>query len=87
MGDVESNRRSLLMAAPLLWAAIAAGDKAGNTGDIKLAPPPETGPDPRKPSSSHTTKSTSSRGATCLHTVAKWRNCMAISTSRGRIWC
>ena len=48
MGDVESNRRALLMAAPLLWAGIAAGDKAGNAGDIKLAPPPETGPDPRE---------------------------------------
>jgi hypothetical protein len=48
MGEVASNRRSLLMAAPLLLAAIAAGDKAGDTGDIKLAPVPETGPDPRQ---------------------------------------
>ncbi len=49
MGDMESNRRSLLMAAPLLLAAIAATDKTGktgNSGDIKLAPTPKTGPDP-----------------------------------------
>jgi hypothetical protein len=49
MSDMESNRRSLLMAAPLLLAAIAAGDKPGDRpGDIKLSPPPETGPDPRQ---------------------------------------
>jgi hypothetical protein len=41
MGDMESNRRSLLMAAPLLLAAVAAGDKP-------LAPAPETGPDPNE---------------------------------------
>jgi hypothetical protein len=46
MGDMESNRRSLLMAAPLLLAAVGAGDKAGNLGDIRLAPPRESGPDP-----------------------------------------
>jgi hypothetical protein len=46
MGDMESNRRSLLMAAPLLLAALAAGDKTVSVGDIKLAPPPQTGPDP-----------------------------------------
>jgi hypothetical protein len=46
MGENESNRRSLLMAAPLLLAAMAAGDKGGKAGEIKLAPPPETGPDP-----------------------------------------
>jgi hypothetical protein len=49
MGDIESNRRSLLLAAPLLVAALAAGDKSdetGRIGDIKLAPLPKTGPDP-----------------------------------------
>jgi hypothetical protein len=47
MGDMESNRRSLLIAAaPLLLAAVAAGDKAGHIGDMPLAPAPETGPDP-----------------------------------------
>jgi hypothetical protein len=49
MGDIESNRRSLLLAAPLLFAALAAGDKSdksGSIGDIKLAPLPKTGPDP-----------------------------------------
>jgi hypothetical protein len=49
MGDMQSNRRSLLMAAPLLLAAVAAGDKTdkpGNIGNIQLAPAPETGPDP-----------------------------------------
>ena len=48
MGDMESNRRSLLMAAPLLLAALGAGDKTGNTADIKLSPAPKTGPDPRE---------------------------------------
>lgn len=43
MGDIESKRRALLIAAPLLLAATAAGDKPG---DIKLAPAPQTGPDP-----------------------------------------
>jgi len=46
MGDMESNRRSLLMAAPLLLAALGAGDKPGGSGDIRLAPPRESGPDP-----------------------------------------
>jgi hypothetical protein len=49
MNDMESNRRSLLLAAPLLFATLAAGDKSdkiGSIGDIKLAPPPKTGPDP-----------------------------------------
>ena len=51
MGDIDSNRRALLMAAPLLLAAMAASDKTDKTssiGDIKLAPAPETGPDPRQ---------------------------------------
>lgn len=49
MGDMESNRRSLLLAAPLLLAAVAGGDKSDKTGkptDIKLSPAPESGPDP-----------------------------------------
>jgi hypothetical protein len=49
MADMVSNRRSLLMAAPLLLATVAAGDKtnkAGNIGDLKLSPPFKTGPDP-----------------------------------------
>ena len=46
MGDMESNRRTLLMAAPLLLAALGAGDKADTIGDIRLAPPPQSGPDP-----------------------------------------
>jgi hypothetical protein len=46
MGELESSRRSLLMAAPLLLAALAAGDKPGNIGDITLSPAPKTGPDP-----------------------------------------
>jgi hypothetical protein len=49
MGDMDSSRRSLLMAAaPLLLAAVAAGDKKGDTGDIKLSPAPRTGPDPNE---------------------------------------
>ena len=49
MGDMESNRRSLLLAAPLLLAAVAGGDKSDKTGkptDIKLSAAPESGPDP-----------------------------------------
>lgn len=46
MGEMESNRRELLFAAPLLVAAVAAGDKTGLIRDIKLAPAPKTGPDP-----------------------------------------
>jgi hypothetical protein len=46
MGELESSRRSLLMTAPLLLAAVAAGDKPGNIGDITLSPAPKTGPDP-----------------------------------------
>jgi hypothetical protein len=46
MSDLEPNRRWLLTAAPLLFAALGAADKAGSLGDISLAPPPETGPDP-----------------------------------------
>jgi|SRR5271166_1144152 len=51
MGNMESNRRSLLIAAPLLLATLAArdkSDKTGNIGDIKLSPAPETGPDPNE---------------------------------------
>ena len=46
MNGTGLDRRSLLAAAPLLLATIAAGDTTGRLGDIKLAPPPETGPDP-----------------------------------------
>jgi hypothetical protein len=46
MGDMRLDRRSLLAAGPLLLAAIAAGDKTGGLGNIKLAPPPEVGPNP-----------------------------------------
>jgi hypothetical protein len=46
MGDMESSRRSLLLAAPLLFAAVAAGDRPGNIGDLPLSPAPESGPDP-----------------------------------------
>jgi hypothetical protein len=48
MGGMQLDRRSLLITSPLLLAAIAAGDKAGISDDIKLAPAPETGPDPRE---------------------------------------
>ena len=54
MGDMESNRRSLFLAAPLLLSALAAtdktvkSDKTSNIGDIKLSPAPETGPDPNE---------------------------------------
>ncbi len=47
MGDLELNRRWLLMAAPLLAVAPGAGDKMGHIEDIPLSPPPETGPDVR----------------------------------------
>ena len=46
MSGMGLDRRSLLAAAPLLLATIAAGEKTGNLGDIKLAPAPEAGPDP-----------------------------------------
>jgi hypothetical protein len=46
MGDMELDRRSLLAAAPLLMAAMAAGDKTAKLDNIKLAPAPEVGPDP-----------------------------------------
>ena len=46
MGGIQLDRRSLLAAAPLLLAAIAAGDKTGKLDNIKLAPAPEVGPDP-----------------------------------------
>ena len=46
MGGIKLDRRSLLATAPLVLAAIAAGDKAGTLGDIKVAPAPEAGPDP-----------------------------------------
>jgi hypothetical protein len=46
MGSMKVDRRSLLAAAPLLLATIAAGDKTGRLGDIQLASAPETGPDP-----------------------------------------
>ena len=34
MGGMQSNRRSLLMAAPLLLAALAAGDKTDKPGEV-----------------------------------------------------
>jgi hypothetical protein len=52
MSDTESTRRALLMAAPLLLAVVAASDntvktdKPADIGGIKVAPAPETGPDP-----------------------------------------
>jgi hypothetical protein len=46
MGGMELDRRSLLAAAPLLMAAMAAGDKTAKLDNIKLAPAPEVGPDP-----------------------------------------
>jgi hypothetical protein len=46
MSGMGLDRRSLLAAGPLLLAAIAAGEKTGNLGEIKLVPPPEAGPDP-----------------------------------------
>ena len=46
MSGMEWDRRSLLAAAPLLLAAVAAGDKAGDLPDTKLVPLPEVGPDP-----------------------------------------
>jgi hypothetical protein len=46
MGDMGLDRRSLLASAPLLLAAIAAGDKTGKVDNSKLAPAPEAGPDP-----------------------------------------
>ena len=48
MSVMKLDRRSLLMASPLLLAAVAAGDKAGIGQDITLAPPPESGPDPNE---------------------------------------
>ncbi|MGA8329373.1 MAG: tat pathway signal sequence [Mycobacterium sp.] len=45
MGGFELDRRSLLIASPLLLAAVAGGDHPG-AGDLRLAPAPETGPDP-----------------------------------------
>jgi len=48
MGGTELDRRSLLIASPLLLAAVASGDHPGISGDIKSAPAPETGPDPRE---------------------------------------
>ena len=43
---MELDRRSILAAAPLLMAAMAAGDKAAELDNIKLAPVSEAGPDP-----------------------------------------
>jgi hypothetical protein len=46
MGDMELGRRSLLAAAPLLLATIAAGDKTVKLDNFNLAPAPDAGPDP-----------------------------------------
>src|ERR1700761_1924020 len=46
MGGMELDRRSLLAAAPLLMAAMAAGDKTAKLDTIEWAPAPEVGPDP-----------------------------------------
>jgi hypothetical protein len=46
MGGMKLDRRSVLIASPLLLAAVAAGDHSGVGGNIRLAPAPETGPDP-----------------------------------------
>src|SRR6202012_1411352 len=46
MSSEGLDRRSLLAAAPLLMAAMAAGDKAAKLDNIKLEPVPEAGPDP-----------------------------------------
>ena len=43
---MELDRRSILAAAPLLMAAMAAGDKTAKLDNIKLAPAPEVGPNP-----------------------------------------
>ena len=47
---MKLDRRTLIIATPLLLAVVAAGDKAGNTADIKSAPAPApaVGPDPRE---------------------------------------
>src|ERR1700752_4298286 len=44
--SMEVERRSLLAAAPLMMAGMAAGDKTAKLDNIKLAPAPEAGPDP-----------------------------------------
>jgi hypothetical protein len=46
MSGMGLDRRSLLATAPLLLAAVAAGDKTGSSADTKPAPLPEAGPDP-----------------------------------------
>ncbi|BBZ43953.1 hypothetical protein MPRM_12340 [Mycobacterium parmense] len=38
----------MLFAAPLLLAAVAAGDKPGRPGGIASSPPPASGPDPNE---------------------------------------
>ena len=89
MGDMESNRRSLLLAAPLLLAAVAGGDKSDKTGkptDIKLSPAPESGPDPAETFVLPYDQIGFSRGATCRQAAAKWPCYTAISTSPVPIW-
>jgi hypothetical protein len=86
MSGIGLDRRSLLAAGPLLLAAIAAGDKTGNLGEIKLAPPPEAGPDPSETFIQNYQNTSLSHGVTCRHTAAKWPCCTEISTLRVHIW-
>jgi hypothetical protein len=87
MGDMDSSRRSLLMAAaPLLLAAVAAGDKKGDIGDIRLSPAPKTGPDPNETFTLPYEKMNFESWATCRHTAAKWPCYTGISTSRAHTW-
>ena len=87
MGGIKLDRRSLLATAPLVLAAIAAGEKAGTLGDIKVAPAPEAGPDPSQTLVQPYQGITFRNGATCRRTAAKWPCCTEISTIRGPIWC
>jgi hypothetical protein len=86
MGDTGLDRRSLLAAGPLLLAAIAAGDKTGTLSDGKPAPLPEAGPDPSETFiEPFQDIDFQPWGNLPARTAAKWRCCMGISTSRGRI--
>jgi len=86
MGGMELDRRSLLIASPLLLAAVAAGDHPGVGGNIRLSPAPETGPDPGETFVLPYDGINFESWATCRPTAAKWPSCTEISTSRDPIW-
>jgi hypothetical protein len=87
MGGMDFDRRSVLAAAPLLLAAIAAGDETGKLDNIKLAPAPEVGPDPGQTFVQPYQGITFEPWGNLPPHAAKWPCCMEISTVRGRIWC